>query len=239
MINAQTAASVAINTNTVMAPCRLCTSAADSATGWIYSNGDNNDGVGATIRLASGTFLIDGRLPVAGDRVLVAFQSGTAMLMNGIYVCFNSSYLIRAADLQCSAQANKGSCVVIFDGDTNSGSMAIISGSVPATLGVSTGLTFSIFGARNSTTSNREVITADKTLVLTSPQYQFLDPSVANQNVFLPAGLLNSVFYIKNITTGLFTLQVKSFGGALNIGSPLGGTIGAGFFYDGTAWQII
>ena len=91
-----------------------------------YSNGTNNDGIGATLILSgsptrsftSADVFDAGYTPVAGTtRVLVKNQ--TSAIQNGIYVVTNSTTLTRATDFDSTAEAAGGDFVFVTSGATN------------------------------------------------------------------------------------------------------------------------
>lgn len=89
------------------------------------------------------------------------------------------------------------------------------------------------------TASNVESLSANKTLAESSPQYQFLNPNGSNRDVTLPAGITGMQFIIKNTGSAGEVLTVKNSGGTAIIGGTIANTVVMGFFYDGSAWQLI
>lgn len=87
--------------------------------------------------------------------------------------------------------------------------------------------------------SNRASLSGASTLTATSAQYQFLDPNGANRDVNLPTAATNMLYIIKNIGTGGYTLTVKDSGGSAITGGTIANNVAMGFYYDGTAWQLV
>jgi len=88
-------------------------------------------------------------------------------------------------------------------------------------------------------TSNTESLSATKTLVATSPQYQFLNPNGSNRDVTLPAAATNMLFIIKNTGSAGNTLTVKDSGGTAVSGGTIANTVTMGFYYNGSSWQLV
>lgn len=88
-------------------------------------------------------------------------------------------------------------------------------------------------------TVNREVLSSNKTIASTAPQYQFLDPSGSNRDVTLPSSVSNMLFIIKNIGTSGTVLTVKDSSGTAISNGVLANGITMGFYYDGSVWQIV
>lgn len=87
--------------------------------------------------------------------------------------------------------------------------------------------------------SNKETLSANKTIAATDPQYHFLDPNGVDRDVTLPSGVTDMLFIIKNTGTGGYVLTVKDSGGTAITGGAIANGIVMGFMYDGTAWQIV
>jgi hypothetical protein len=119
--------------------------------------------------------------------------------------------------LQGSASAWALSTFVKKSGDTMTGNLVMNSAIYPS--------------------SNTESLSANKTLVSTSSQYQFLDPNGANRDVTLPTAATNMLFIISNTSTGIYSLTVKNSGGTAQ-GNPIAAGVISGFYYNGTSWIL-
>lgn len=89
-----------------------------------YDNGPNGDGNGATLTAnANGRFLMDGGVPVVGDRVLVTTQGSS----NGIYTITTLGngaapwVLTRAIDYNTSGNIQTGGITTLDSGNVNAG----------------------------------------------------------------------------------------------------------------------
>lgn len=87
--------------------------------------------------------------------------------------------------------------------------------------------------------SNRETLSGNKTIAATDPQYQFLNPNGANRDVTLPSATQEMFFVIKNTGSAGNTLTVKDSGGTAVTGGTIANNVAMGFYYDGTAWQLL
>lgn len=87
--------------------------------------------------------------------------------------------------------------------------------------------------------SNRETLSGNKTIAATDPQYQFLNPNGSNRDVTLPSATQEMFFVIKNIGSAGNTLIVKDSGGTAVTGGTIANNVAMGFYYDGTAWQLL
>ncbi len=94
------------------------------------------------------------------------------------------------------------------------------------------------FVVRSATTTNREVLVANKTLTTASADYQFLDPNGADRDVILPVGVAGIKFIIKNLNTANILNIKETVGGptqaTIDISSPV-----AEIVHDGTEYHII
>ena len=104
-----------------------------------YYNGPLNNGVGATLTLATGAVTFDGISLSLNDRVLLYAQTNANE--NGIYVVNTvgatgiATVLQRAGDLQCAEQMFLGSIVPVQQGTVNSGALFVLSGTQPSAIG--------------------------------------------------------------------------------------------------------
>lgn len=120
-----------------LTPCRVASTANQAGT---YFNGPTNNGVKATLTLATGVLTIDGVIVRIGDRVLL--QGQTSTFQNGIYVCTIegsvgvSAVLQRADDYQNIEQIKVGQYVSIGAGTAEAGSMWVTIEPLPAHLGI-------------------------------------------------------------------------------------------------------
>lgn len=90
-------------------------------TGATYDNGTNNDGVGATITLATPLTTLDNHPLNNGDRVLVKNEGevgGLGTFANGIYVRTSSTVFTRADDFNTFPDIGGGDFVFVVNGDT-------------------------------------------------------------------------------------------------------------------------
>lgn len=119
-----------------------------------YFNGNSNNGVGATLILATGVLTIDSGVVNFGDRVLLAAQ--TASEQNGVYICTQegavgvAAILQRAADFQCVEQMKPGFYISIFGGTLYNGSIYTFVEPAPALVGVDPILFTSSINAGNT-----------------------------------------------------------------------------------------
>lgn len=129
------------------------------------------------IAVLSGLLTVDGKVCVAGDRVLVRLQ--TASENNGIYVVAAGAWS-RSTDADVSAEVTSGMSALITDGDTLAGTGWVITtldpivlGTTPLTL-VQTKAPDSILaGAGMTRTGNSmDVITADTSITVNADSIQ-------------------------------------------------------------------
>lgn len=119
-----------------LTPVKACATGNVSGT---YFNGSTNNGVGATLTLATGAFTVDGYSVQVGDRILLPFQ--TSANQNGIYVCTTAgatgiaAVLERAEDMQCVEQLLLGQFVTVGSGTLYGGSIFTVV-SIPAAFGI-------------------------------------------------------------------------------------------------------
>jgi hypothetical protein len=113
--------------------------AATSNLSGTYYNGSVNNGVGATLTLATGALTVDGVSVIAGDRLILVSQTSTNQ--NGIYICTQtgatgvSAILQRSADMQCNEQLLLGQYVSVGEGSSWGGSIFVLT-TLPAQLGI-------------------------------------------------------------------------------------------------------
>ena len=88
------------------------------------------------------------------------------------------------------------------------------------------------FVVKSPTTTNREVLISDKTLVASDAVYQFLDPNGSNRDIILPIGTAGLRFVIKNLDTGYSLFIKESVAGVvqaiIDIDSPIAEIINDG-----------
>lgn len=102
-----------------------------------YYNGPSNNGVGATLTVASSSLVIDGVTLQYQDRVLL--QNQTSSYQNGIYIVSlvaSTVVLTRAFDQQNIEQLKGGQFVFIRNGDANAGSVWSLVSPLPQNIGV-------------------------------------------------------------------------------------------------------
>lgn len=94
------------------------------------------------------------------------------------------------------------------------------------------------FVVKSLTSTNREILTANKVLTLASATYQFLDPNEANRDVILPPGQAGTRFVIKNLdvsnTLNIVEVVNGSVQATIDINSPVAEVI-----HDGTEYHVI
>jgi len=104
-----------------LTPVRLVSTSNVSGT---YFNGQNNNGVGATLTVAASSLTIDSVACEVGDRVLLHAQTNTNE--QGIYVVSSigsTVVLTRAADQQCIEQIRAGQFVSVGAGSIEAGNI--------------------------------------------------------------------------------------------------------------------
>jgi hypothetical protein len=102
-----------------------------------YSNGPQNNGVGATLTIAASSLTIDSVVCAVGDRVLLQTQTNTNE--QGIYIVYSigtTVVLQRAADQQSLEQIKAGQYVSVGAGSVNAGNVYSIVEPLPAILGI-------------------------------------------------------------------------------------------------------
>lgn len=117
-----------------LTPVRLASIANIAGT---YSNGTNNDGVGATLTIAASSLTIDSVACAVGDRVLLQTQTNT--YEQGIYVVKtigSTVVLQRSSDQQSIEQLKLGQYVSVSAGSLRAGNIYTIVEPLPAALGV-------------------------------------------------------------------------------------------------------
>lgn len=103
----------------------------------VYYNGQNNDGVGATLTIAASTLTVDSVLLEVGDRVLLHTQ--TATNEQGIYVVKEISNVVilqRAFDNQSLEQLKPGEYVAVGAGSVNAGNFYTLVEPLPMIIGI-------------------------------------------------------------------------------------------------------
>lgn len=103
-----------------------------------YSNGPNNNGVGATLTIAASSLTVDSVVAVVGDRILLQTQTNTNE--TGIYVVKSigsTVVLERADDQQCIEQLKAGQYVSVGAGSVNAGNIYSVVEPLPAIFGIS------------------------------------------------------------------------------------------------------
>lgn len=102
-----------------------------------YFNGQNNNGVGATLTIAASSLTIDSVVCNAGDRVLLQTQTNTNE--QGIYIVTSigaTVILTRSADMQSIEQIRAGQFVSVGAGSVEAGNIFSIVEPLPARLGI-------------------------------------------------------------------------------------------------------
>lgn len=117
-----------------LTPVRVVSTSNVSGT---YFNGQNNDGVGATLTVAASSLTVDSVVLVVGDRLLL--QAQTNDNENGIYIVKEISTVVilqRAFDQQSIEQIKTGQYVSVGAGSVNAGNMYSIVEPLPALFGI-------------------------------------------------------------------------------------------------------
>ena len=118
-----------------LTPVRLVSTSNIAGT---YSNGPNNNGVGATLTIAASSLTVDSVAAAVGDRILLQTQTNTNE--QGIYVVNSigsTVVLQRSADQQSLEQMKAGQNVSVGAGSVNAGNFYTIIEPLPSVLGVS------------------------------------------------------------------------------------------------------
>jgi len=84
-----------------------------------YSNGINNDGVGATLTLSIALTILDGVTLSNSDRILIKNESTLAY--NGIYIRTSSTVLTRAAEYDTASEIEGGEIIFVKNGSVHGG----------------------------------------------------------------------------------------------------------------------
>ena len=106
-----------------------------------YFNGNNNDGVGAILTIASSSLSIDSVTLNVSDRLLLIAQ--TSSNQNGIYIVKSIDpvgslcVIQRAEDQQSLAQYKAGQNAFVYAGASNAGKYYVLTEPLPAKLGIS------------------------------------------------------------------------------------------------------
>lgn len=108
----------------------------------------------ANITTLAGLLTIDGKVLVAGDRVLVKNQ--TAKVDNGIYIAASGAWA-RSADADENAEVTQGLNVIIADGDTQQGTGWVLATPDPIVVGT-TALEFVQFKAPDQLTASMGLV---------------------------------------------------------------------------------
>ena len=91
---------------------------ADESTDTVtYTNGTENDGVGAKLTLSTGISTLDGYTLVDGDRILI--KDETAQEHNGIYIRTSSTVFTRATDFDVPEEIASGDFLFVENGTVN------------------------------------------------------------------------------------------------------------------------
>jgi len=117
-----------------LTPVRLVSTSNISGT---YYNGQNNNGVGATLTVAASSLTVDSVVVQVGDRLLLQTQTNT--YEQGIYVVKSidtTVVLERADDQQSVEQLKAGEYVAVGAGSVNSGNFYTLVEPLPQFIGV-------------------------------------------------------------------------------------------------------
>lgn len=117
-----------------LTPVRVVSTANVAGT---YYNGQNNDGVGATLTIAASSLTVDSVVLVVGDRLLLQGQTNTNE--KGIYIVRSigsTVVLQRAFDQQSIEQIKVGQYVSVGAGSVNAGNIYSVVEPLPAIFGI-------------------------------------------------------------------------------------------------------
>ena len=117
-----------------LTPVRVVSTSNISGT---YFNGQNNNGVGATLTIAASSLTVDSVVMEVGDRLLLQTQTNTNEV--GIYVVLSigsTVILQRSADQQSIEQIRAGQFVTVGAGSVNAGNIYSIVEPLPAHFGI-------------------------------------------------------------------------------------------------------
>lgn len=116
-----------------LTPVRVVSTANIAGT---YYNGQNNNGVGATLTVAASSLTVDGVALQLGDRILLQAQAAT--YQNGVYVVSSigsTVVLTRAFDQQCIEQLKGGQFIIVGAGTANAGALFSLVEPLPQNIG--------------------------------------------------------------------------------------------------------
>lgn len=168
-----------------------------------------------TPTLADGTGT-NGYYYLASDAGSVDFGSGSIAFTAGDMVIYNGSIWQKIEGGVSYVPVNKA-------GDTMTGNLSVPNITVTQRLTPST---------------NKETLSANKTLTTSDAQYHFLDPNGSNRDVTMPTEAAGMAYFIKNDGTAN-TITVKDSGGTAIGDNSLAAGIGVGYLYDGIEWQLV
>lgn len=117
-----------------LTPVRVVSTSNVSGT---YNNGQNNNGVGATLTIAASSLTIDSVVTVVGDRVLLQTQTNT--YEQGIYVVRSigsTVVLVRSDDMQCRPDMKPGLYVAVGAGSVSAGNFYTLVEPIANNIGV-------------------------------------------------------------------------------------------------------
>ena len=204
-----------------LTPVRLISSSNVSGT---YFNGQNNNGVGATLTVAASSLTVDSVVANVGDRILLTAQSST--LQNGIYVVSSIAstvVLTRAEDMQSVEQMKAGLYTVAGAGSVHAGNLFTLIEPLPSNIGVDA-ITFSADANSGGVSFSGPASTANALAVFSDTAGDLKAQSTASTLGF---GL--------TITTGNFAVSagtmtssgaITGTAGALTSGASTGGFVG-------------
>lgn len=165
-----------------------------------YINGNLNNGVGATLTVASLT-AIDSVTLAVDDRILLVAQTNANE--NGIYIVNSvgtNAVLERAADFQNIEQMKPGQYLTISAGTVNAGSVYVVIEPLPAQLGIDD-LLFESAQTPGSGDVSFEDVTVNGTLTVANEGIHIEDTD-ASHDLVIKAGSNLTADRILTVTTG-------------------------------------
>lgn len=181
-----------------LTPVRVASSANLAGT---YSNGPNNNGVGASLLGAASTLTLDSVVMANGDRVLLYGQ--TSALQNGIYFLsgIGSAWLLtRSDDFHNVENMKAGLQVSVGAGTVLGGSMFVLIEPLPAAFGVSD-ILFESVATPGSGSATFSDVTITSTITMPNGGLHLLDTNASHDLVISPGSDLTAD-RILTITTG-------------------------------------
>jgi|GEM_PF-2171242 len=202
-----------------LTPVRLIASSNVSGT---YSNGPNNNGVGATLTVAASSLTVDSVVANVGDRILL--QSQSTSYQNGIYVVSSIAstvVLTRAEDMQSVEQMKAGLYTVAGAGSIHGGNFYTLIEPLPNNIGVDA-ITFSADPSSGTVSFSGPASTANA-LTVFSDTAGNIKAASTNTTLGQPLAVTGALSSTTSVTAGT-TLTATA--GAVTSGASAGGFVG-------------